>query len=143
MTDLERLAELAMRVEGLTGADREVDAEIAAALRIGTEHAWALNYPAWVGRGDGRVYLEEGGPSFAAPTYTASIDSAMTLVPEGWTFANLSQSDRKGWWCELRQGFLTSYDKTASGNQLENSSPALALCAAALRALAAKSREVG
>lgn len=78
MADLE---ELAGRVEGLTRPSREMDALIAAACRLGAEEwAWAANYPDWEGGSDGRVYLERGGPSFAAPAYTASIDAAMTLV---------------------------------------------------------------
>ncbi len=83
---MNKLLALADRVEKLTGPDREVDAEIAACLRIGTEHKWAFNYPEWEGRADGRVYLEKGGPSFAALAYTASLDAAMTLVPTGWGY---------------------------------------------------------
>lgn len=77
------LLALAERIEVATEPDRELDALIAAALRIGTEHAWANNFPEWQGRSDGRVYLEDGGPSFKAPAFTASLDAAMTLVPEG------------------------------------------------------------
>jgi hypothetical protein len=109
MTD--KLIELAERCEAATGPDREIDTLIGYAVDLPTEDA-------------------------QLPRYTASLDAALTLVPEGWTFANLSQSDRKGWWCELRQGYLTSYDKVAFGSQLENASPALAVAAAALRARA-------
>lgn len=67
----------------------------------------------------------------------ASLDAAMILVPDGWAFANLCQQDNKHWWCELRRGFQTSYDKTAFGSQLRSASAALAVAAAALRARAA------
>lgn len=74
------LNELADRVEALDGPDREIDALIAAACRMGAEAwAWAENYPDWEGRSDGRVYLERGGPSFAAYAYTASIDTATSV----------------------------------------------------------------
>ncbi len=81
--DKAALLALADRVEALTGPDREVDALISATARTGygIEFQWALKYPAWIGGEDGRVHLEKNGPSFAPPAYTASIDAAMTLVP--------------------------------------------------------------
>lgn len=119
---IERMVTLVDRIEAATGPDREVDAAIAAALRIGTEHAWAWNFPAWEGRADGRVYLEQGGPSFAAPAYTASIDAAMTLVPKDvrWTICNY-RSPRT-------VACVNNFDQ---GSAI---TPALAICAAALRA---------
>jgi hypothetical protein len=77
--DRDTLLALAERCENTTFPDRELDAAIAAAVRIGTEHVWAWNYPAWEGRADGRVYLEKGGPSFTAPNFTLSVDAASTL----------------------------------------------------------------
>lgn len=79
------------------------------------------------------------------------LDAAMTLVPEGWVVARIGQDDGKRWWAELRHGFITSFDEVVIG---ENSAwaphwdqepplrgchgAALALCAASLRARAAK-----
>jgi hypothetical protein len=108
MTNLETLAS---KVEGVGGGDRALDWEIH--LRDG---------------------LDGVGMYGDHPAYTGSLDAAMTLVPQGWTFANLTQSDTRGWWCELRQGFLTSYDKAAMGRQLNNANPAIAIVAASLRA---------
>ncbi len=129
--DRDKLLELALRCEAATGADREIDVEIEA-RKIDAKTGLAdCSFPTvekWVA-----AALQYG---WNVPRYTASLDAAMTLVPEGWTVANLSQSDTKGWWAELRQGLLSSYDKVVFGKQLNNATPALALCAASLRALA-------
>lgn len=123
------LLELATRCEAATGPDRELDAVIAATLRVGTEYGWADSYPAWKGRDDGRVYLCKGGPSFPSPNYTASLDAAMTLVPEGFQFgAGSRDASNRAWaWCG------TDHEKAKIANA---GSPALAFCAAALRARA-------
>lgn len=61
--------------------------------------------------------------------------AAMTLVPEGWVLAALSQVDDsrpvRQWFVELRRGFKTSYDKAIP---VWAPTPAIALCIAALRA---------
>ena len=108
------LHDLAARCESATGPDRELDRDIANAVGVGS-------------------FFASGNEAFA---FTTSIDAALTLVPDGWTFANLSQGDRGNWWCELRKGFLTSYSSVAIGTQLNSTTPAFALCAAALRARA-------
>lgn len=79
------LLELAERCEQAKASSPELDAQICAAARVvaSKDWQWAYNYPDWEGRADGRVYLEKGGPSFSAPSYTSSIDAAMTLVPDG------------------------------------------------------------
>lgn len=141
MTD--ELQALAARVEALTGPCRETDALIAAALRIGTEHAWAHNYPAWQGRDDGRVYLENGGPSFAAARYTASLDAAMTLVPvlAFWRLGHDGEGEDPG----LFKSHILSWTDGTVRSQRNSiaiaATPALALTAAALRALASKEPE--
>lgn len=169
------LIDLAERCERATGADRELDAQIAATLRIcSKEWKWADGYPAWEGRNDGRVYLENGGPSFSAPAYTASLDAAMSLVPatscnllimqfgRGWrvTFHDTAQKMGARAATEqierLRQSFGTGYqlageparimEKAIAEHWLEfhcpcAATPALALCAAALRARASLVQE--
>ncbi len=142
MTPLLLLAE---KVEGLSGPDREVDAEIAAALRVGTEHGWALRYPAWIAAKDGRVHLEKNGPSFAAPAFTASLDAAMSLVPEGWRIwtADFSIEGRFVWMlCGPKLTWITHEDGSREGGEDWYQSgvaatPALALVSASLRARAA------
>lgn len=50
------------------------------------------------------------------PKRTASIDAALALTERllpGWTIAHLTQQDDKTWFCELREGFLTSYNRVA------------------------------
>jgi hypothetical protein len=130
MTD--KLIELAKECEEAEAGRRDLNFQIRRALAgepIEFETCWTAQQAVRWANGD-------SSDERKTPVYTASLDAALTLVPEGWTFANLSQSDRKGWWCELRQGYLTSYDKVAFGGQLENASPALAVAAAALRARA-------
>lgn len=79
MTDIDRAALLALaeRVEGLEGPDRVVDVEIATALGCGWDYA-----ADWGPRG-----LERP----VAYPYTASIDAAMMLVPEGWLVTHFSE----------------------------------------------------
>ena len=87
------------------------------------------------------------------PTYTASIDAALTLVPEGWdwlvrndvneptAFANVSRPDANnvlGRWDEERQCFTGSGE---GHNYADAATPALALCAAALKARAQESAQ--
>lgn len=66
--------------------------------------------------------------------YTRSLDAALALVPEGWN-RRLSEDDNGRWWAELRHGYETSFNKVVGSVQA--ATPALALCAAALRARAA------
>ena len=95
------------RCEAATGPDRELDKAIARA--VGT----IMNY--------------------TVPAYTASLDAAMTLVPEdhalnietisgGLAYANV--------WLDV-----SDHDGTAP-NESRAATPALALCTAALRAIA-------
>ncbi|WP_370171328.1 hypothetical protein [Sphingobium abikonense] len=68
----EELNALADRVERLEGADREVDAEI-----------WQATSRVRLTPISGPVGSIPGIPS-QCPRYTASMDAAMTLVPDGW-----------------------------------------------------------
>lgn len=135
---MDELEGLARRVEAATGADRLLDYLIRAAIGKGVRLNGAVRVSPASESGYETVHYANGGVSQGSmpPAYTASLDAALTLVPEGWTFANLSQGDNRRWWCELRRGHLTSYDKVAIGQQLNPLTPALALCAAALRARA-------
>lgn len=88
MTDL---TELAKRVEAATGPDRELDAEIAIAIDLKLPHD---DYGARdAARRGGAARLAEMGECHQnvwrtyLPRYTASLDSAMTLVPEGYEWA--------------------------------------------------------
>lgn len=136
------LLALALRVEQATGLDRESDALVAACLRVGTEHAWSANYPTWEGRADGRVYLEKGGPSFAAPSYTASLDAAMTLMPDATAsegvFWKVGHDGEGADPCLFKATILVVTMFTSRKFEAIADKPALALTAASLRARAAQ-----
>ncbi|WP_155262913.1 hypothetical protein [Sphingomonas segetis] len=134
MTDTDaRLIELAERCEAATGPDRELDIAI-------------LTHPAFGYRDvfeDGRLFdrgndgywsLEGDEKNGPLPSPTASLDAAMTLVPEGWEpFLETDICrDTPGLFWKWGLGHPT-YDAVHG----ESSHAALALCAAALRARAA------
>jgi hypothetical protein len=130
MTDTARIAELSLlaeRCEAASGADREIDLAIATWC---FEHGGkaGVNYePAlWLMRND---------------SFTASLDAAMTLVP-----AHALFMARTVWDGDKTAGIATisQYEDRKEGDQLRRywlcehqadaATPALALCAAALRA---------
>jgi len=120
MTDREKLVELAERCEKATDDSFDLNHMIARALGVASE------------------------------PFTASLDEAMTLVPEGWRMAALCE--REPWFCRLETTDFNSVtwgkgsdwitdvvagqDTTATA-----ATPALALLAAALRARAHTSKE--
>ncbi|MBS87183.1 MAG: hypothetical protein CL858_29550 [Cupriavidus sp.] len=121
------ILELAERVEALEGADREVDAAITAARGY-------------------KIILDDGGLSFfynprvrmgreTVPAFTASLDAAMTLVPEGWWVQHVGHC-RSGWRCRVETNGPPSIS-IPTGAMPVSETPALALTAAALRAIAA------
>lgn len=122
---------LAEKIEAASGADRELDREIAFAINLqdedefGCPHGWAD----WYTDGSRRW-----GDNFAfCPlAYTASLDAAMALVPPGWRWT--MDSDHSGWWAGIwrRQEWAFRH-----GKDRKCRTPALALCAAALRSRAA------
>lgn len=107
---------LTLRCESATGADRELDADIAPlqGLRIVDE-----------GHPLGRCCYDGNGQSVTLPRYTASLDAAMSLVPEEYCVDLMSHEE--GW--DARIG-SPAYARAAT--------PALALTAAALRARASE-----
>lgn len=122
------LQALLRRVEEASGPDRELDAELAFRFKSGFVR----------GRSDDAAY---------APPYTASLDAALALterVLPGWTIAHLSQQDDKSWFAELREGYLTSYNRVAmSEARIRPPTSPLALLAATLRALIATNEGSG
>jgi hypothetical protein len=150
--DRDELLALAERCEKATGADREVDLaihlalypddDVATRVRFGKRgltgeagQRWELSRGAllYEQRDDRGNCWANGGIPIAA--YTASLDVAMTLVPEGW-FTFLATQDRHSlrWKWHLRGGFGVNAATRAA-------TPALALAAAALRARAALAKE--
>ena len=139
MTSVVELRLLADRVEAATGPDRELDCVIAVA---------ALGFfevpPRWEGAPIGYGYIDadgaevrpgQGGDQLVRH-FTTSLDAAMTLVPEGAEF--LVSSCRPGLIAFARGpsavvGFFENAEASGLGSA---ATPALALCAAALRAQA-------
>lgn len=141
---MNKLLALADRVEKLTGPDREVDLLVHNTL--GVEYRWSWVHGAFDGPKDLAVEVEPEWVTFAiaegagamdalwqpdviaVPRYTASLDAAMTLVPEGlWAEGSLSSPG------QLEVHGPCTYDPLGKGWA---ATPALALCTAALRARA-------
>lgn len=117
------LLELAERCEKAEGPDRELDAGIALAI------GWRDCIPCAFNGVKHRM-----GGILNAPAYTASLDAAMTLVPEGYHWqagvgieTEYGHRDKAYAWCSQED----------CGELSVAATPALALCAAALRARAA------
>lgn len=123
---MRRLSELAARCEAAEAPDRELDAVIREAVGGATVPLYRLvkpmiGHPEW-----------EGGASSNGhwlPFYTASLDAALTLVPEGWHW---SIYDTNGVDKACAQVEPPEYDYEPHTG--EAATPALALCAAALKA---------
>ena len=113
-----RLIELAERCEAATGPDRDIDALIApfAGSRVVDE-----GYPL------GRCCYDADHRLVTMPPYTRSLDAAMSLVPKG---ASWSLYDVIGKRESVRM-YGRGFDVLCAA-----ANPALALCAAALRARA-------
>jgi hypothetical protein len=144
------LSGLAERVKRATGPDRELDAAAfnAASDQVARWNRRALQLPLEKRRGrydDGwvSVYAGKGLDDPYAedlPRYTASIDAAMTLVPEGWSFeVRRSGTGDRGqatvWDPMCIPGRPSEVRVTGCAN------PALALTAACLKVRAAQGIE--
>jgi hypothetical protein len=104
---------LAERCEKATGPDRLLGAQIHTAID-GRPCSFDSKFDCWV-----------GGGGLNVPLYTASLDAAMTLVPEGWGYSICPTSA------------LLTRSTSDHGVMARAATPALALTAAALRAKAA------
>ncbi|MDH7638921.1 hypothetical protein [Sphingomonas oryzagri] len=129
---METLLQLAERVEGLAGPNRNVDALIAPlqGLRVVDE-----------GHPIGRMCYDDIGAAQLMPRYTASLDAAMSLVPEGqgvqvdryW----IASVDGPVWHAHVTSP--TTKPNVIVGSDYNEAwdcaSAALALCAASLKAI--------
>lgn len=128
--DLRALAE---QCEQAAGPNRELEREVAFAFDLpdadefGCEHSWAAMCGTGLRWGD--------QAQLVAPKFTSSLDAAMTLVPEDaeWGGGSKDTTGRAWAWCARRWQQQGEVMKIANG-----ATPALALTAAALRALADK-----
>jgi hypothetical protein len=125
MTDPITLLALAERCEHAAGPDRELDAEISVAVGRHETHVerrsdGTTKLLPWRGDGTGSYNID-------CRRYTASLDAAVTLAPDGWR-----------WWINsspFARCWLVANDRIVDKAQSEKcATPALALCAAALRA---------
>ena len=122
------MTDLLERIEAATEGSRELDKDIASQVHPGTD--WDKRYTANVGWGHpdfNRVMRAN-----PVPHYTTSIDAALTLVPEGWGF----KAD-----CGLGYGNECTVGHVGENKMYDQpdgwakaATPALALCAASLRA---------
>lgn len=121
----EELLRLALLCEEASGADRELDLDIAFALQV-------------EGSGYTDRHNEDGTftkINIVAPRYTASLDAALSLVPEGLDFA-------VGHGIETEHGGSSvdyAWCGEGKGPLIFAATPAVALTAAALRARAGQS----
>ena len=123
--DLQRLVE---RIEGASEGSRELDREIKQVYG----HDW--DYSAQWDRWDAVNQRKVSDP--VAKPYTFSIDTAMTLAPEGWTTSVTQYPDGRGSveaWHPSRVHMIETATK----------SPALAVSAFALRARIAQEKSNG
>lgn len=109
---MNKLEELAARVEAATGPDRELDGAIGRAV------------------GATPLMMCDTGNVEIFASFTASLDAALTLVPEGW-FWQVGQGNHA--WAAVYENPIAPsmrVDPIAA-------TPALALCSASLQAIAA------
>ena len=113
MTDRETLLSLARRCERATGPDRPISWDVWEAV--------------------GKPVIDDWSRNGTAPAYTDSLDQAMTLVPEGWE--PIIDCRRK---IEVQLETIAVDPETLDPRKVyaTGATPALALCAASLRALA-------
>lgn len=137
------LIDLAARVEALEGPDREVDAEIALSIGIvrerdGNSFYGHRDYSVMVLE---RGYYDIEGSAPELPSYTASLDAALMLVPEGWNWmaGNRNQPTARAYVENGKPAFIDSAMRRhpeRRWHEVVASTPALALTAASLRAIA-------
>ena len=121
MSKQNTLQVLAEDCKWATGPDRELDGDLAEALQVGGNP--------WKHDGDGWISVH--GFGCQAAMFTQSLDAALTLVPEGWRWAVSTTND------DSPCAFGHSPDKSFWIEDTPAATPALALCAFALRARAA------
>ena len=125
MSEAEQIAALADRVEGATGADRELDELVSAAISGAAREVQPNGQTAYHTKDGTRWCGVEVKP------YTASLDAAMTLVDPTWFFhiSRFSpESDSRG------QAHIYPNRGLGDDYEADAATLALALVAAALRA---------
>lgn len=125
-------AALIARLEALTGPDREVDEAVDRTVRewpaLGGYYGWERFGPGVISK-----QINSDGSKFEtmqAPRYTASLDAALTLVPEG-KFFHMARFSDEAMGCDVH-----IYSTDAPTFETIGQAPTLplALCIAALKA---------
>jgi len=114
---------LITRLESLTEPSREVDALVHQASQPELADMSTGCAPGWLTGGEHKFLIK-------VPEYTASIDAALTLVPEGWFVhecGQISPRDDSNWYCILAR-------PSAGISQSNHKSFPVALCIASLKA---------
>ena len=126
---------LADRIEAAGRPDRELDALIEIArnpyrqIIIGSKPGRFPQEPIYGPISELIVMADMIADAINAPAYTASIDAALTLVPDGhaWSVSNAARTPRANVW-------PLSPLRDIPPKHTSAATPALAICAAALRA---------
>lgn len=139
-------SELLARLEAATGTDAHLgEAVLLACGWKKTSHGYFMGQLWGWSSPDGKTYCDHD--HFRRIDPTASIDTALTLVPEGWRMAALCQRDP--WFCRLETDDFESVTwgkgsdwitEVTSGSEATANAPtpALAIVIAALRAIEAR-----
>jgi hypothetical protein len=137
MTERATLLALAERCEQAAEPDRELDQEISRVLLPAAAEGITRSRYGW----SYRVFGPSGWDDEWLETlpFTASLDAAVTLVPEGWKWKAILRDSARGE--NTGEGYVHNNRLHMSGQyqgaDTFAATPALALCAAALRARAA------
>lgn len=118
MTDRATLKALLARVLAGAGPDRALDGALAEALQVGGNP--------WKHDGDGWISVH--GFGCQAAMFTASLDAALKLVPDGWGWAISTTGDL------VPCAYGHSPDRSFWVDDTKAATPARAVCAFALRA---------
>lgn len=128
------LSQLADRVEALEGPCRETDADIAVLVSQDAFAKASRPEPGDLFNHIAGWWIDGNGQSHRSLAYTASLDSAMSLVPEGcaWQASRGMDEDRSAFACVIDAGDDPAIEPVEHTSFA--ATPALALTAAALRA---------
>ena len=138
MTSLQEIIE---RLTVAAGPDREIDADIWLATRVG----WVRQrYNNWLGlQSRGSDAAERQYALLYAPTFSASLDAALSLVPEGYVWRACEQLHYRGDGWKDENGRMRSWAQVDPArspvnidqiHEAEALTTPLALCIAALKA---------
>lgn len=131
------LLELATRVERASGPDHVLDAHIHCAVRGYTMHEDSDPSTGIFAFWTGEPWQSPCINCSSWSEVTASLDAALSLVPEGWKWS-LHSADDAGKPCAYCVPNMGRLPWPEWVTDIDAATPALALCAAALRALAAE-----